>query len=40
MIFHTGYLPNVYIETYWLENVLDTDWELLREIIDQVNAPI
>ena len=61
MIFHIGYLPNVYIEKYWLdnvvvfwkefledkskecmfyiENVLDTDWELLKEIIDRVNRP-
>ena len=60
MIFHTGYVPNICIDKYWLENVvvfwkefledkskecmfyienvLDTDWELLREMIDRVNA--
>ena len=24
---------------FYIENVLDTDWELLRELIDRVNAP-
>lgn len=61
MIFHTGYMPNTYIDKYWLENiisfwseylsdkdehcyfyienVLDVDCYLIKQLIDAVNKP-